>query len=77
MPNLFRWRNCRFYFYSHEGNEPPHVHVDCAENSLKVWLHSMKMAYCEGFTSKEAKELMKVIEENRELFLEKWHEHLG
>ena len=28
MPTVFRSGPYRFYFYSHEPNEPPHVHVD-------------------------------------------------
>ena len=28
MPTVLRVRGFRFYFYSHEPNEPPHVHVD-------------------------------------------------
>jgi hypothetical protein len=28
MPTIFRLDGYRFYFYSHEPNEPPHVHVD-------------------------------------------------
>ncbi len=28
MPAIFRLDGYRFYFYSHEPDEPPHVHVD-------------------------------------------------
>ena len=28
MPTIHRQNGFRFYFYSHEPNEPPHVHVD-------------------------------------------------
>jgi hypothetical protein len=28
MPTILRVDGLRFYFYSHEPNEPAHVHVD-------------------------------------------------
>jgi hypothetical protein len=28
VPTIFRWKGYRFHFYSDEGQEPPHVHVD-------------------------------------------------
>lgn len=28
MPTVLRLDGFRFYFFSHEPNEPPHVHVD-------------------------------------------------
>ena len=28
MPTVLRLDGYRFHFYSHEPNEPPHVHVD-------------------------------------------------
>lgn len=27
MPTILLWRGHRFFFYSNEGSEPPHVHV--------------------------------------------------
>ncbi len=75
MPNIFRWRNCRFYFYSHEGNEPPHVHIDCAEKVAKVWLAHLSLAYAEHFNSRELKNLLSVVEKNQAEFLEAWHAH--
>ncbi len=34
MPTILRIGPYRFYFYSHEPNEPPHVHID-RENILQ------------------------------------------
>ncbi|HKI37036.1 MAG TPA: DUF4160 domain-containing protein [Gemmataceae bacterium] len=35
MPTILRNGPYRFYFYSHEPNEPPHVHVDRDDLSAK------------------------------------------
>ena len=36
MPTVMRIGAFRFYFYSHEPNEPPHIHVDCGEATIKL-----------------------------------------
>ena len=33
MPTVLRLIAFRFYFYSHEPNEPPHIHVDRDEDT--------------------------------------------
>ena len=38
MPTVLRWNGYRFYFFSNEGHEPPHVHIDKAGRSCKFWL---------------------------------------
>ena len=39
----------RLYFYSHEPNEPPHVHVDRDDQSAKFWLDPVALARNLGF----------------------------
>jgi hypothetical protein len=41
------------YFYSHEPNEPPHVHVDRGERSAKCWLDPVALARNLGFSPAE------------------------
>lgn len=50
MPNILRWRGFRFYFYSHEPGEPPHIHVDKEGCSAKFWLEPVELAKNRGFT---------------------------
>lgn len=40
MPNVLGSGPYRFYFYSHEPNEPAHIHVDRDDLSAKFWLQS-------------------------------------
>ena len=35
MPTLLRLNGFRFYFYSHEPNEPPHVHIEFGDKLAK------------------------------------------
>jgi len=38
MPTILRKDGLRFFFFSREGTEPPHVHVEQAERYAKFWL---------------------------------------
>lgn len=77
MPTILRTGPYRFYFYSHEPNEPPHVHVDRDDLSAKFWLQPIGLAKNIGFSGKELRRLRRLTEENLELFLEAWHERFG
>jgi hypothetical protein len=77
MPTLLRNGPYRFYFYSHEPNEPPHVHVDRDDLSAKLWLDPVGLARNFGFSAKELRRIQKLVMENQAEFLESWHGHLG
>jgi Domain of unknown function (DUF4160) len=66
----------RFFFFSREGQEPPHIHVEQAERHAKLWLTPIGLARSKGFRSNELSEIMKIVRSHREMFLEKWNEHL-
>lgn len=44
MPAVLRIVPYRFYFFSHEPNEPPHIHVDSERSSAKFWLKPVALA---------------------------------
>ena len=53
MPTVLRSEGYRVYFYSHEPNEPPHVHVDRAGCTAKFWLEPVSLARSVGFAAKD------------------------
>jgi hypothetical protein len=77
MPTVLRVKGYRFFFFSLEGQEPPHVHVELAERFAKFWLTPVSLAKSRGFRSGELTEIQRIVEENRDLFEERWHEHFG
>ena len=77
MPTILRVDGYRFYFYSHEPNEPPHVHVDKAEATAKVWLEDVRIHKSRGFRSKERTAILALVTEHRDMMLEAWHEYFG
>ena len=62
------------YFYSHEPNEPPHVHVDRDDQSAKFWLDPVALARNLGFGPVELRRVHRLVAENRKFLLEKWYE---
>lgn len=75
MPTVLRVGRYRFFFYSNEGREPPHIHVNAGEDEAKFWLDPIQLAVNYGFNTKELNEIAELVSEHRELFLEAWHEH--
>ena len=51
MPTVLRSVPYRVYFYSHESNEPTHVHVDRDQAPCKFWLSAVSLASNVGFRS--------------------------
>lgn len=77
MPTLLKVKGYRFFFFSLEGQEPPHVHVESAEKFAKFWPTPVSLAKSRGFRSGELSEIQRIVEEKREHFKERWHEHFG
>ena len=77
MPTVLRIGAFRFYFYSHEPNEPPYVHVDCGEATIKLWLDPVEIAKSRGFRAHEIGGIVAMVEEHRSALLEAWHEYFG
>ena len=77
MPALLRIRGYRFFFYSMEGREPPHIHVAHAERYAKFWLEPVSLADGRGFRGHELTAVRQIVDEYRLFFLERWHEYFG
>ena len=70
MPTVLRLDGFRFYFYSHEPNEPPHVHVDRAEATAKLWLEPVTLASNTGFSPRELDQLLRMTRDHQQVLLE-------
>jgi hypothetical protein len=78
MPTILRIGPYRLYFYSHEPNEPPHVHIDRDRSTAKFWLEPVSLASNIGFSAKELRKLQAiVVQENQETLLEAWYGYFG
>jgi hypothetical protein len=77
MPKVLELHGFRFFFFSGEGSEPPHIHVEHGDKVAKYWLNPVELAESEGFRNHELTKLRVMVLEHRAVFLEKWHEHFG
>jgi hypothetical protein len=75
MPTVLRIGGYRLFFFSHEPNEPPHVHVDRAECSAKLWLEPVSLARNAGFAAHELRAILRMVNEHRLPLLEAWQEY--
>lgn len=74
MPTVLNVDGYRFFFFSNEGNEPPHIHIQKAEKYAKFWLQPIRLAMNEGYTSRELRRISELTEQHHESFLEVWYE---
>jgi hypothetical protein len=77
MPTVLRVRGYRFFFFSNEGHEPPHVHVEAGGNYAKLWLEPVSLGRSAGFSGPELTALRRIVIEYLETFKEKWDETFG
>ncbi len=77
MPTILLTQGFRFFFFSGEENEPPHIHVEHGDKVAKYWLQPVNLSSSESFRSHELKKVRLLVIEHRELFLEKWYEHFS
>lgn len=77
MPTIKRIGPYRFYFFSHEPNEPPHIHIDRDDLSAKFWLQPVGLAHNFGFNARELNKLQRLVTANQTKFLEAWNGHFG
>lgn len=77
MPTVLRRGPYRLYFFSHEPNEPPHMHVDRDNRSAKFWLQPVALARNAGFNAKELNENQGIVREEQSILLEAWHGYFG
>jgi hypothetical protein len=75
MPTVLRSGPYRLYFYSHEPNEPSHVHVDRDEQTCKFWLEPIALASNLGYSAKDLRHIEKIIIDNQQRLLEAWNEY--
>lgn len=75
MPTVLRVSGFRFFFYSLEGSEPPHIHVEQNDKLAKFWLEPVSLAESHGFRAHELNRLRALVIEHRLKFAEAWNAH--
>jgi Domain of unknown function (DUF4160) len=72
-PTVLRSGPYRFFFFSSDHDEPPHVHVTRERKVAKLWLAG-GVAYNRGFTAKELATVSGVAAKHRDELMRAWDE---
>lgn len=75
MPTVLRHGPYRFFFYSGDRTEPPHVHVERDDCEAKYWLEPIRLERNHGFSTKELNRIEDLVEQRQIKFLEDWNEY--
>ncbi|NVK30821.1 MAG: DUF4160 domain-containing protein [Gammaproteobacteria bacterium] len=77
MPTVMRIGPYRFFYYSNESGEPPHIHVHRDSIKAKFWISPVSLASSTGFSAKELRELNRLVCENEQVFRSHWDEYFS
>ncbi len=75
VPRVAQIGPYRFFFYSNEENEPPHIHVKNERRLAKFWLEPVELASSKRFAAHELREIESIVTENRQMFRDAWNDH--
>ncbi len=77
MPTVMRIGPYRFFFYSNEGSEPHHIHVEAGDNEAKFWLLPVGLAANHGFRARELNEIEQLAAQHQAAFVEAWDDYFA
>jgi len=84
MPTVWREGPFRFFFYSEERNEPPHIHVEIGDPPTdiyaKMWLGppvAVAVAFWRNFSARDRRAAREIVIRQRTMMEQAWHDHFG
>jgi hypothetical protein len=77
VPTVLRIDGHRFFFYSGENSEPPHIHVESGDKVAKYWLEPVELAASRRFRAHELRDLRSLVLNYKDAFLEAWNDHFN
>jgi hypothetical protein len=75
VPTIFREGRFRFFFYSNEGLEPRHVHVQVGSNVAKLWLEPVAVAGAGGLSARDLAEARRIVTRRQAECVAAWDAH--
>ena len=77
MPTVAVIGPYRLFFYSADGVEPPHVHVERDAGIAKYWLSPVRLARSRGFGARALRDIERLVAEHEASLLEAWRDYFG
>lgn len=75
VPTILREGPYRFFFYSSDWKEPPHVHVQRDDAVGKFWLDPVRLQRAGGLRRTEVRRVSRIIIVNSAYLKEAWREY--
>jgi hypothetical protein len=75
MPTVFQVRPYRLFFYSADGGEPPHIHIERDDRIAKYWLSPVRLGRSSGFSARDLRDIERIVAERETALLEAWHDY--
>ena len=76
-PTVLRDGPYRVFFYSADGSEAPHVHVNRDDRTAKLWLKPVTVANAGGFSQNELNRIEALVLKHQVALLKAWHDFFG
>lgn len=73
MPTLFIIFGFRFFFWSND-HEPIHIHVSKGDSEVKYNVVDLEIVDNYGFKNNELRLIESIIEENKDVIIERWND---
>ena len=77
MPTVLRVGPYRFFFFSNENDEPPHVHVRRDRGLAKFWLEPVTLAESANLPAHELTAVRDLVIQNQATLIAAWYEHFS
>jgi hypothetical protein len=77
VPTVLRVGPYRFFFFSNENDEPPHIHVQRDRALAKFWLEPVALAQSSNFPAHELGTVRDLVVEHRGKLIAAWHEYFA
>jgi len=77
MPTVRKFGAVRFFFYSDEGSEPPHIHAQKGELFARFWLSPVSLARPGRWKVHELRRLLALVRRHQHEFLRAWRDFHG
>lgn len=77
MPTILVLGPYRFFFYSSDGDEPRHVHVERDERTAKYWLDPVALQGSSGYSPREVNRIHALVVAHQEELIDAWEEFFG
>ena len=77
MPTVMIIGPYRFFFYSSDGGEPRHIHVQRDQDVAKFWLDPVVLQNSGGFSRREINRIHDLVVAHQGELIDAWDEYFG